>query len=250
MAAEKAGAKLAIIINTEDKLMPMGDDQRNHPAIPSIHLPLSAGQALREALAGSAGGLLGTLRPASAQPTNSAAHLAAAAAAGECPAPGSAGPDGLQQQALLESPGAAACGSSSEGDAAQDPEVPGTAFCTSRVPGVAGKEDLLTGPGCEPGEVDSSRCTEAGILISGGQLEEAGQCEGVREPASAEGCSPDAQCDLGDARLQGSSAGQRGTSSAFPCLNLLIVSNLGLRAVGAHAKSPPVSRGVYVPGRV
>lgn len=236
MAAEKAGAKVAIIINTEDKLMPMGDDQRNHPAIPSIHLPLSAGQALREALAGSAGSLLGTLRPAPAQ--------LAAAAAGECSAPGSARPDGLQQQALLESPGAAACGSSSEGDAEQDPDVPGTALRADSVPKLAGREDLLTGQGCKPGDMDSSRCTRAGILGSGGQLEEAGQCEGVREPASAEGCSPDAQCELGDARLQGSSAGQRGTSSAFPCLNLLIVSTLGLRAVGAHAKSPLVSRGV------
>ena len=249
MAAEKAGAKVAIIINTEDKLMPMGDDQRNHPAIPSIHLPLSAGQALREALAGSAGGLLGTLRPAPAQPASSAAHLAAAAA-GECPAPGSAGPDGPQQQALLGSLGAAACGSSSEGDAEQDPEVPGTALCADSVPGMAGKEDLLTGQGCQPGDMDSSRCTEAGTLSSGGQPEEAGQCEGAREPASAEGCSPDAQSESADARLQGSSGGQRGRSSAFPFLNLLNVSNLGLRAVSARAKYPSVSRGVYVPSRV
>ena len=241
MAAEKAGARAAIIINTEDSLMPMGDDEQNHPAIPSIHLPLSAGQALREALAGSAGGLLGTLRPAPAQPASSAADLAAAAA-GECPAPGSAGQDGLQQQALLESPGAAPCGCSSEGDDEQDPGVPDTAFCADSVPAVAGREDLLTGQGCEPGDVDHpSRCTEAEMQNSGRQLEEAGQCEGVREPASAKGCSPDAQYGSAESRLQGSSAGQRGTRSAFPLSNLTNVSNLGLPAVSAPANSPQVS---------
>ena len=239
MAAEKAGAKAAIIINTEDKLMPMGDDERNHPAIPSIHLPLSAGQALREALAGSTGGLLGTLRPAPAQPASSAADPATAAA-GECLTPGSAGQDGLQQQALLEGPGAAACGCSIEGDGEQD-----RGFADS-VPGVAGKEDVLPGQGCEPGNVDSSRCTEAGIQSSGGQLEEAGQYEGVREPASAEGCSPDAQRES----TEKTSAVQRGMRSACPLVNALNVSNLGLRAVSAHAMSPQVSRQVHVPGRV
>lgn len=238
MAAEKAGAKAAIIINTEDWLMPMGGDEQNHPAIPSIHLPLSAGQALREALASSAGGLLGTLRPAPAQPANSAAGLAAAAA-GECPAPGSAGQDGLQQQALLESPGAAPYGCSSEGDDEECFGVPDTELCADSVPGVAGGEDLLTGQGCEPGDVDHpSRCTEAEMQSSGGQLAEAGQCEGVREPANAQGCSPDAQYGSAEVRLQGNSAGQRGTRSAFPLSNLTNVSNLGLRAVSAHANSP------------
>jgi len=74
LAAEKAGAKAAIIINSENALMPMGMDDENHPTIPSIHIPLAAGKALRDAQASSRGGLLGTLRSMPAQPDSAAAE--------------------------------------------------------------------------------------------------------------------------------------------------------------------------------
>ena len=74
LAAEKAGAKAAIIINSENALMPMGMGDENDPTIPSIHIPLAAGKALRDAQASSRGGLLGTLRSMPAQPDSAAAE--------------------------------------------------------------------------------------------------------------------------------------------------------------------------------
>ena len=67
LAAEEAGAVAAIIINSENTMMPMGEDEASRPTIPSIQLPLAAGQALREALAASSGGLWGTVRPLQGQ---------------------------------------------------------------------------------------------------------------------------------------------------------------------------------------
>ena len=84
MAAEGAGAAAAIIINTEDRLMPMGDDAEHKPTIPSIHLPLSAGQALRNALTASSGSLRAMLRP-SRVPLDSPDASAPAACAAESP---------------------------------------------------------------------------------------------------------------------------------------------------------------------
>ena len=71
LAAEEAGAVAAIIINSEHTMMPMGEDERYSPNIPSIHVPLAAGQALRSALAAS-GGLWGTLRALPGQQDSSA----------------------------------------------------------------------------------------------------------------------------------------------------------------------------------
>ena len=85
MAAEDAGAAAAIIINTEDRLMPMGEDAEHKPTIPSIHLPLSGGQALRDALAASSGSLWATLRPSQA-PLSSLDASASAVCAAEGPA--------------------------------------------------------------------------------------------------------------------------------------------------------------------
>ena len=62
LAAQEAGAVAAVIINSEHTMMPMGEDERYSPTIPSIHIPLAAGQALRDALVASNGGLWGTLR--------------------------------------------------------------------------------------------------------------------------------------------------------------------------------------------
>ena len=66
MAAEDAGAAAAIIINTEDRLMPMGDDAEHKPTIPSIHLPLSGGRAVRDAMTATNSSLWATLRPSHA----------------------------------------------------------------------------------------------------------------------------------------------------------------------------------------
>ena len=81
MAAEDAGAAAAIIINTEDRLMPMGDDAEHKPTIPSIHLPLSGGQALRGALAASSNSLWATLRLSQASQYTSDASASAVCAA-------------------------------------------------------------------------------------------------------------------------------------------------------------------------
>ena len=81
MAAEDAGAAAAIIINTEDRLMPMGGSAEHKPTIPSIHLPLSGGQALRDALTASSGSLWATLRPSQASLDSSVASASAACAA-------------------------------------------------------------------------------------------------------------------------------------------------------------------------
>ena len=94
LAAEEAGAVAAIIVNSEHTMMPMGEDERYNPTIPSIHIPLAAGQALRNALAGSSSGLWGTLRAlpgqqASAGPKPSPATVASAAAPVGRPAAGS-----------------------------------------------------------------------------------------------------------------------------------------------------------------
>ena len=81
MAAEDAGAAAAIIINNEDRLMPMGEDSEHKPTIPSIHLPLSGGQALRDALAASSGSLWATLRPSQASVNDLDASASAVGAA-------------------------------------------------------------------------------------------------------------------------------------------------------------------------
>lgn len=113
LAAEEAGAKAAVIINSEDMLMPMGDDQHSAPAIPSIHLPLSAGQALRGALAASSGSLWGTLRPA--QIDSTAADPRSTGSADVCPVPGSAHKQGSSSQTdLLERPCMSSCKDSDE----------------------------------------------------------------------------------------------------------------------------------------
>lgn len=85
MAAENAGAAAAIIINTEDRLMPMGDDAEHKPSIPSIHLPLSGGQALRDALKANSDDLKATLRPSHASLDSSSDTSASAAGPAECP---------------------------------------------------------------------------------------------------------------------------------------------------------------------
>ncbi len=81
LAAEEAGAVAAVIINSEHTMMPMGEDERYSPTIPSIHIPLAAGQALRGALAASGGGLWGTLRALPDEQGSSASRTTAASAA-------------------------------------------------------------------------------------------------------------------------------------------------------------------------
>lgn len=78
LAAEEAGAIAAIIVNSEHTMMPMGEDERYNPTIPSIHIPLAAGQALRSALAASSGGLWGTLRALPGQQDSSGPKAASA----------------------------------------------------------------------------------------------------------------------------------------------------------------------------
>ena len=113
MAAEDAGAAAAIIINTDDRLMPMGDDTEHKPTIPSIHLPLSGGQALRDALAASSGSLWATLRSSQAS-----LETLDASASAVCAVEGPAAEDQKElsnTEELAHAAGSQACHDSREG---------------------------------------------------------------------------------------------------------------------------------------
>ena len=113
MAAEDAGAAAAIIINTEDRLMPMGEDAEHKPTIPSIHLPLSGGQALRDALVASSGSLWATLRPSQAS-LDSLDASASAVCAAEGPA-AEAQKEMSDAEEMAHAAGSQACHDSQEG---------------------------------------------------------------------------------------------------------------------------------------
>ncbi len=113
MAAEDAGAAAAIIINNEDRLMPMGEDSEHKPTIPSIHLPLSGGQALRDALVASSGSLWATLRPSQAS-VNDLDASASAVGAAEGPV-AEAQNELLDTEEMAHAAGSQACHNSQEG---------------------------------------------------------------------------------------------------------------------------------------
>ena len=93
--------------------MPMGEDAEHKPTIPSIHLPLSGGQALRDALAVSSGSLRATLRPSQAS-----LHRLDASASAVCAAEGPAAEVQKQMsdtEEMAHAAGSQACHDSREG---------------------------------------------------------------------------------------------------------------------------------------
>lgn len=90
--AEAAGAAAAVIVSDADEWMPMGEDGAHNPAIPSAHLPSSAGAALRAALARSGSrGASGELRLLPAQ-----AGMAPVGKEGVCSSAEGAGDVGME----------------------------------------------------------------------------------------------------------------------------------------------------------